>query len=206
MTNALSAHSMADKHKEYVHGDTPTSDVYDQLCLFMVHLIISGRFSDVSIQGTLGRAMLERGSHLLTLETGEAWFCVSFDHDEVYQGVFRTEWLNAGRFHASDDEELLFIFSDSMPRGVFISLDSSTTDPAGAKRLLRSAAADRQAFFQVLYGKATSLYGCKNSFVETLAQQDTMDAACAKFASFGAEANLEAPTPWRVPGWHGGSI
>ena len=203
MTNALSAHSAVDKQKEYVHGETPTSAVYDELCLYMVLLIGSGRFSDVSIQGVLGRTMLTRGTHLLAIHTGEAWHCVSFDHDEVYQLLFGTEYLNAGMFHASDKEELLFFFSAGMPQGVFVSLDSSTTDPTGSKRLLRSAAANRQACFQRLYGQPTSMYGGKNSLVETLAQQDTMDAASSKFASFGAEGEMEESTRWRVPGSHG---
>jgi hypothetical protein len=203
MTNALSAHSAVDKQKEYVHGETPTSAVYDELCLYMVLLIGSGRFSDVSIQGVLGRTMLTRGTHLLAIHTGEAWHCVSFDHDEVYQLLFSTEYLNAGMFHASDQEELLFFFSAGMPHGVFVSLDSSTTDPTGSKRLLRSAAANRQACFQRLYGQPTSTYGGKNSLVETLAQQKTMDAASSKFASFGAEGEMEESTRWRVPGGHG---
>ena len=207
-TNALTAHSSADKMKPYVHGETPNSNVYDESCLFIVHLIRSGRFADVSIQGKLGRAMLTRGIKLLTIHTGEAWHCVSFDHDEVYQHIFDSEWLNAGMFHASDDEELLFFFSAGMPHGVFVSLDSSTTDPHGSKRVLRAPAANRQAFFQRSYGKATKLYGRKNSFSERLAQQSTMDAAQSEFASFGVlgvEGKMEELPRWLVPASHGGS-
>lgn len=208
VTNALPAHSSADKQKEYIHGDTPTSDEYDNYSLFMVHLLRSGRFSDVSIQGKLGRDMLMRGIHLLGVDTGEhTWYCVSFDHDEVYQQVFGTEWLNAGMFHASDEEELLFFFSARMPHGVFVSLDSSTTDPFGSKRLLRSALANRQAFLQRLYGKATKMYGHKDSFVETLAQQHTMSAAESRFASFGVlgvEGKTQESPQWRVPASHAG--
>ena len=112
VTNALVAHSSADPTKPYVHGDTPNSDVYDESCLLIVHLIRSGRFADVSIQGKLGRAMLARGIKLLTIHTGEAWHCVSFDHDEVYQHIFGSDWLTAGMFRASDEEELLFFFSN----------------------------------------------------------------------------------------------
>ena len=49
------------------------------------------------------------------------------------------------------------------------------------------------------------MYGGKNSLVETLSRQDTMDAASSKFASFGAEGEMEESTRWRVPGSHGGS-
>ena len=191
----LAAHTKSDNKDKYVHGSTPTSDVYDEQAIVAARLLLSGRFSDASLQGQLGREILARGLELVTEATGQSIYCVSFDHDEVYQDVFNTEHLNAGMFHGSDDEELLFVFSEQMQHGVFVSLESSTTDPTGQYRLLRSAAPNRQAFLQTLYGKETKLYGGKNSFVEKLAQQKTMDEFAEAFTSFGtAGVRVEQPT------------
>ena len=166
----------------------------------------SGRFSDISIHGALGRKMLARGMELLTKSTGTTFYVVSLDHDAVYQRVFGSPWVNAGMFRGSDAEELLFVFSEGMPHGVFISLDSSTTDPTGQSRLLRSAAPNRQAWFQAVYGMETKLYGSKNSYQETLAQQSTMDTFSLAFADYGVNERVEQPVPWRVPGAHAGVI
>ena len=117
-----------------------------------------------------------------------------------------SKWVNAGMFRGSDAEELLFVFSEGMPHGVFISLDSSTTDPNGQSRLLRSAAPNRQAWFQAVYGMETKLYGSKNSYQETLAQQSTMDTFSLAFADYGVNERVEQPVPWRVPGAHAGVI
>ena len=168
--------------------------------------VLSGRFSDIAIPGELGRKMLARGMELLTKSTGTTFYVVSLDHDAVYQRVFDSPWVNAGMFRGGDAEELLFVFSERMPHGVFITLDSSTTDPTGQYRLLRSAAPNRQAWFQAVYGMETKLYGSKNSYQETLAQQSTMDAFSLAFADYGVDERVEQPVRWGVPGAHGGEI
>ena len=202
--NMMTAHTSADPQALYVHGDTPSSELYDEQALLLACLLLSGRFSDAAIQGKLGREMLNRGLDLLTKCTGKTFYTVSLDNNEVYQTAFDTKYLNAGSFRASEKEELLFVFSKSLSHGVFISCDASTTDPTGQHRLLRSGAANRQAFFQVIYGLQTETYGAAGSFLETLAQQSTMDAFYQAFTVYGVNESVEQPKPWRVPGAHGG--
>lgn len=204
MMNMMPAHTSADPQALYAHGDTPSSELYDEQALLLACLLLSGRFSDASIQGNLGREMLNRGLNLLTKCTGKTFYTVSLDNNEVYQTAFDTKYLNAGSFRASEKEELLFVFSKSLSHGVFISCDASTTDPTGQHRLLRSGAANRQAFFQVIYGLQTETYGAAGSFLETLAQQSTMDAFYQAFTVYGVNESVEQPKPWRVPGAHGG--
>lgn len=163
MVNMLFVHKLLDGAYEW--GKTPESDLYAEQADFIVFLVLSGRFSDMAIQGNLGREMLALGLSAYNKNNPNTpILSVSFHNDITYRRVFGDPLLTAGMFAASDAEDLVFLFSNRC--GIWVSFDSSTTDPYGSKRLLRMPASNRQAFFQTLYGMPTELYGAENSFVQ----------------------------------------